>query len=101
MSQATLVRLPNFGTYGKYHGDNYGAHCIYFTIGKLTIYYSYQTIVAFHTAETGLVVTQNNWGRTTGKHLTWIDGGKRIDRYPRETFETLLRETLERCGVSN
>jgi hypothetical protein len=48
-----------------------------------------------------LVVTQNNWGRTTGKHLTWIDGGKRIDRYPRETFETLLRETLERCGVSN
>jgi hypothetical protein len=99
MTTTTTTRLPQFGTYGNYSG-NYGSHCLYFEIGSLTIYFSYQTIVAFRSPETGLIVTMNDWGPTTGKHLNRIDGGDKSSRYARPAFETLLRETLERNGLT-
>lgn len=39
------------------------------------LWFSYNTLVAFQTERSGLVVRQNDWGPTTGKHLNEIDGG--------------------------
>lgn len=52
--------------------------------GLVTLWFSYETIVAFRTAETGFCVTENIWGPTTGKHLNWISD--KSDRLPREEF---------------
>lgn len=53
-------------------------------IGHLTVWFSYETIVAFRTPQTGLVATENVWGPTTGKHLNWICDKRQ--RIPREEF---------------
>lgn len=51
---------------------------------EITFWYSYETIVAFKTRETGFCVTENVWGPTTGKHLNWISN--KSQRLPREEF---------------
>jgi hypothetical protein len=57
-----------------------------------TLYYSYQTVIAFYTDATGLVVSENCWNVTTGKHLNAIDGGNKKARLPRAEFEKRLAE---------
>ena len=84
--------LPSFETYGNYSSSNYGANALKFYTDKATIYFSYKTPVAFHTFETGLVVRENDWGPTTGKHLNWIDGGNKESRIDGETFEAMLEK---------
>lgn len=45
-------------------------------IGDVSLYFSYGTCVAFDIGDgSGLKVTKNYWGPTTGKHLDAIDGG--------------------------
>ena len=39
-----------------------------------------------------LKVSQNQWSKTTAKHLNWIDEGNKKDRLKPEEFEKLLRE---------
>jgi hypothetical protein len=58
--------------------------------GSIKLYVSYRTIIAFYTNEGGLVISENVWGTTTGKHLNWIDPDK-SKRFPRGEFETLLQ----------
>ena len=41
----------------------------------VTVYYSYVTPVAIKDPFGVLHVSANIWSSTTGKHLTWIDGG--------------------------
>jgi hypothetical protein len=41
----------------------------------VTVYYSYVTPVAILDPFNVLHVSQNLWSVTTGRHLTWIDGG--------------------------
>ena len=55
----------------------------------LSIFYSYATPVAFRHYGS-LTVSENVWSRTTGKHLTQIDGGAKKERVPHEEFEKLL-----------
>ena len=64
------------GCYGK-NKDNFT--CI--NIGNITLYFSYETIIAFATPESGLIVSKNEWGTTTGKHLNYIcpDHKKRVE----------------------
>ena len=86
--------LPTFETYGDYSSDNYGAHALVFTMpcGGL-IYFSYKTPVAF--VKNGpVVVRQNDWGPTTGKHLNTIDGGNKKARVPGDQFEKMLQEAF-------
>lgn len=64
-------------SYGQYSSDNYGAHTQVVTINNKSVYFSYDTPVAFHHPERGLVVIENRWGPTTGKHLNWICDDKR------------------------
>lgn len=65
------------------------------TIGKLVLYFSYETIVAFHPHDGKPVrVIENAWGPTTGRHLNVIDGGDKKTRLNAEDFQTALDETL-------
>ena len=87
-----MSNLPSFETYGNYSSGNYGTNALVFTIGSVDVYFSYKTPVAFRTPQTGLVVRENDWGPTTGKHLNWIDGGKKTDRISGEEFVSLLEK---------
>jgi len=39
-----------------------------------------------------LIVSENVWSRTTGKHLTQIDGGDKKSRIPHDQFVKLYKE---------
>ena len=87
--------------YGNYNGGNYGAHCIRLDIGRLSVWFSYDTIVAIQNGET--YVSKNCWSTTTGKHLNAIDGGDRDAkkrRLPRKEFEAKVAEILKAHNLS-
>lgn len=84
--------------YGNYSSDNYGANSIAVKMGTRTVYYSYDTVVAFMgTNSRGEYLDctcENCWGTTTGKHLNWLDGGNKKERLSREEFLKQLQEFL-------
>lgn len=62
-------------------------------IGNLELWFSYKTVVAFK--HNGVLrVSENLWGAITGKHLNWIDGGKKEIRMKRKDFEDELDNML-------
>lgn len=81
-------------SYGNYSSSNYGAHTQQITIGNLTLYFSYDTVIAFHTPSSGEVCCENCWGTTTGKHLNWIEPNHK-HRETRENFEIQLATVLK------
>jgi hypothetical protein len=89
------TELPSFQTYGNYSSDNYGAHALQFFMPRITLWFSYKTVVAFRTIGGGLRVSENCWGPTTGKHLNAIDGGNKKSRLPRDKFEEELASALD------
>ena len=58
---------------------------------NLKVYYSYTTPVALE-IDGVLKVSENQWSVTTGRHLTWIDGGNKKSRLKREEFNQLLKQ---------
>lgn len=85
------------GTYGDYSSKNYGANTVYVSIGSLTLYFSYETCIAFETPG-NLRVSENVWSNTTGKHLNMIDRG-RVERMDRDVFERELEKVLGERGL--
>jgi hypothetical protein len=85
----------SIGNYG--HGQ---PNCQYVEIespegNDLRVYFSYSTPVAFYHPRTGLVVSENVYGTTTGKHINWIDGGEKeakAKRKPANVFALMLDE---------
>ena len=64
--------------------------------GWLDLYISYETTVAFDESGHEMVVSENVWSNTTGRHLNEIDGGEKEDRVDYNTFQKQLGEALER-----
>jgi hypothetical protein len=96
-----MKNLPSFHTYGNYRSDNYGAHCLCFAMPGLTVWFSYQTPIAFRSIHHNgyeMVVRENDWGPTTGKHLNWIDDGNKDSRIPGDEFEKLLSGVMSQSG---
>ena len=95
------MHLGNIGirSYGEYSSENYGVNAMRVDVGSVTFYFSYHTVVAVHTYEHGLVVCENCWGPTTGKHLNWIDGGAKYSRLPHSEFEAKVAEILTKHGL--
>ena len=60
------------------------------TIGNLTVWFSYETPIAYESMHHPLRVCENVWGTATGQHLNAIDGGDKASRLPREQFLTML-----------
>ena len=83
--------IPKISSYGRYSSSNYGVNTLAFTVKGIRLYFSYKTLVAFEGPE-GLVVHKNIWGRTTGKHLNWIDEGDKKTRVDSEEFNRLFNE---------
>lgn len=92
--------LPTINSYGNYSSDNYGVNSLRVDVGPLSIWFSYQTPVAFQLDGQARVVRKNSWGVTTGKHLNWIDGSNRKERVDSEEFERRFNETLQQCGLA-
>lgn len=72
-------------------------------VGPIVLYFSYSTIVAFRAPGfgwSGMVVSENVWSQTTGKHLNWIDGGNKADRLDSATFQRQLDLLLDRLTVT-
>jgi hypothetical protein len=69
-------------------------------IGNLTLYFSYKTVVAFSDGYNKTVVSENNWGPTTGKHLNAIDNGRKDQRLKRADFEAALEEVLKKHDLT-
>ena len=65
--------LPYKWNYYK-EGSNSSAVAFRDENSGFTYFYSYNTLVAFEHTLSGLVVRENVWGATTGKHLNAIDG---------------------------
>lgn len=86
-------------SYGDSSSSNYGVNCLRVTVGSLTFYFSYQTVVAFRSPATGLVVIRNYWSTTTGKHLNAIDNGNKSERLEQGEFDTKLAEVMARYGL--
>ena len=84
------MTLPRISNYGKGKTKQHNTTVV--TVGRLEIYFSYETPVAYWHDSTGLVVRENDWGPTTGKHLNWIDGGTHSQRISGVDFENQLAE---------
>lgn len=92
------VELPEISNYGQYKSNNYGAHTLRVDVGPLSVWFSYRTPVAFRAPGIPQVVHVNDWGKTTGKHLKWIDGHTSktaTDRVSAERFEELWAKHVE------
>lgn len=88
------LELPTIMGYGDYASSNYGLNAIRVSVGPITVYYSYRTPVAFRVQGRDLVVRENMWSATTGKHLNWIDGGNKKERVDSAEFERLWDEQI-------
>ncbi len=85
----------NYRNYGNYSSDNYGSHTLVFTDAKgREFYFSYKTLVAFKVGGQ-LYVHQNIWGVTTGKHLNWIDGGRKEARLSANEFARVYKNFVK------
>jgi hypothetical protein len=67
-------------------------------IGSLRLYFSYNTVIAFR-GKNGLVIRENSWGNTTGKHLNHINEDK-TRRISGELFEQKLNEMLKEYNLT-
>lgn len=94
-SYREVINVISVWNYGNYSSDNYGS-CRAVSIGDITLYFSYDTIVAFRIGGK-LVISENAWSNTTGKHLNFINPNKEI-RIPYGEFKRkleLLEKTIE------
>ncbi len=86
---AHVKMLPNVSlSVYNYTGRNTDARSV--TVGPYTFYFSYQTIVGFYSDE-GLILSENVWSNTTGRHINEIGD---VERTPRDEFELKLKEFL-------
>ena len=82
---ATESMIPTISYYG-------GPNTVTVTLGKVTLYFSYATCVAFrHQDAPGPLVCENDnqgrpWSKTTSKHINQIPGGRTAPRIPHPEF---------------
>ena len=67
-------------------------NCHKVTLNNIELYFSYETIVGFYSPSTGIILCENIWGTTTGKHLNAF--GDKYLRIPKKEFEKKLEEVM-------
>lgn len=70
----------------KYAGNN----TLKIITGQGVYWFSYTTCIAFKSIGGPLVVHQNIWSNTTGRHLNVLDGGNHDARVNADEFNRLL-----------
>jgi len=91
------MEIPTIRNYMDYSSDNYGSSR-QVDIEFIRLYYSYKTVVAFSTPDTGLVIRKNEWSTTTGKHLNAINSDHSI-RISGLDFEKHLEAIMDRYKI--
>jgi hypothetical protein len=87
------IKMPCGDTYCSNSSNNY-----YVCIPDVcALYFSYSTLIAFRHGG-GLVISENCWNNTAGKHLNAIDPDKR-KRLPRAEFEKAVDRFLTKIGL--
>jgi len=69
-------------------------NCIAVEIGKLTVYFSFRTPIAFRKKAQPRRVCENVWGEVTEKHMAFVEAGKSTDRIKKYDFEKKLKKAL-------
>ncbi len=87
------IEMPAISHYGR------PENTVRVDVGELTTWFSYTTCVAFRFRGGRLVVRENAWGPTTGKHLNLIDGGNQSSRVNATTFNALYAEMAKERGI--
>ena len=65
-------------------------------IGVVRLAFSYETLIGIHTGA-AWIVSQNEWGATTGKHLNSLDGGSKEAkdrRLPQHEVEEITSDLI-------
>lgn len=65
-------------------------------IGDLRFSFSYNTCIAYWAPGEGLVVSENIWGPTTGRHINMVSHSLTANRLPRDEFEKRLNDVMSR-----
>jgi len=92
MRDVYFAPLPRLSHYGPCRTPR--ANSLKLEYGRITVWFSYETPVAFRIAGGDLVVRRNDWGPTTGKHLNTIDGGATQHRVSEEEFARLWTDQI-------
>lgn len=95
------MEIPSIKSYGNYKNDNYGVHALSVRLGQITLYFSYDTVIAYEDYQDGLVVRENDWSTTTGKHLNFLDGGDKKSRKSATEFHQMLQAALGRHMIDS
>lgn len=88
------IPVPEWEYYYQGRSGADRPNALRFIVGERSFWFSYSTLVAFYSPKTGKVVHQNDWSRTTGKHLNAIDRGDKASRVDSTAFATKLAEAL-------
>ena len=65
----------------------------------VTLYFSYETCVAYHVEGEGLTLSDNVWSNTTGKHLGIISDIFRVNRKDKTINNDLFNTRLNQLFV--
>ncbi len=68
------------------------------SIGDIELYFSYETCVGFYAPGEGMVISENMWSTTTGKHLNYWQSDKSM-RVKHDVFKEKLEAVLAKISV--
>lgn len=81
--------------------SNLAANFTRVSVGDVSVWFSYETPVAFSVGGAAPVVRQNDWSNTTGRHMAQIDGGDKAAKAARIPGDDFLDAvTLATCPVA-
>lgn len=82
------------------YNENTAKNAPLIIVNGVEFYFSYSTLVAVN-YEKGLFVHKNDWGNTTGKHLNWIDGGKKNERLTDEQLKEHIQSAMKEANINS
>ena len=68
------------------------AHQTQVTVGDTVVWFSYSTPIAFKIGAHPIVIRENEWKQTTGRHLNEVDNGRKLPRVSGAEFARLWAE---------
>jgi len=80
----------------SYYMPNESPYAVCINLDSVHLYFSYDQIVAYSTEETGLIVSENIWTRTHGKHIKRIMGLLNTKQVPAGEFKSRLCALMRR-----
>ena len=90
-----MTNPVSLGKYGGYKGHNYGSNAMQLLLPWITVWFSYSTPIAFDSKRfKHMVIRENDWNQTTGKHLRWAQGNVAVIEMCSKDFEAALEEAL-------